>query len=136
MKLLLARNKNFISPLYIDGNQVCLIIENPELAIPAGNYPIELMYSPRFQRYNPHIIVPGRSGIEMHTANYYSSLEGCLGTGTQEEPGMTNPHDGSLPWVSGSIQAYNILIARMIAYAFNDPMAQYDPMTITITDPA
>lgn len=136
MKLFLPRNKNFISPLYIDNNIQCLIIENPKLAIPAGTYEINFLYSYHFQRYNPHLQdVPGRDGIEIHTASFYSDLEGCLGTGREEMPPMANPKNTGEPWVIGSSTAYIALIDKMITYAFNAPMALYDVITITITDP-
>lgn len=136
MNLTLQRSVNNIGQLAVDGENFCLILENPMLKIPAGTYQIALLYSPRFRRYNPHILnVPGRAEIEMHTGNYYYDSKGCLICGTDEMPGNTNPRNGIEPWVDGSTVAYEALIRRLIAYCFNDPMAQYDPCEITIIDP-
>lgn len=39
-------------------------------AIPAGDYPVVMCWSAKFQRYLPVLVgVPGRSGIEFHPGN-------------------------------------------------------------------
>jgi hypothetical protein len=57
-------------------------IENYEKRIPAGIYDIKFLWSSRFQAMNPHIIVPTRTYIEIHPANKWQELEGCLAPGT------------------------------------------------------
>jgi hypothetical protein len=133
MKLFLQRREDNIGQLSIDGNLQCLIIENPLKKIPAGVYPIALIYSPRFQRVNPHIMdVPGREAIEIHTGTYYADSEGCLITGTDEMPAATNTIFPGEPFVQGSRTAYRALMAKIRDYIFADAMAQYDSMTIEI----
>ena len=58
------------------------IIENFEKMIPAGIYEIKFMWSSRFNKMNPHLMdVPKRTLIEIHPANYWHDVEGCLGAG-------------------------------------------------------
>lgn len=135
MKFFLQRAKDNIGQLYVDDNPVCLIIENPELKIPAGIYEVALLYSPKFQRINPHLLnVPGQKGIEIHTANYYGDLEGCLGPGTDQMPGEQNPKYPGQSWVRGSTAAYRVIMACIRDYIFTDVMAKYEPITITIKE--
>ena len=50
--------------------------------IPEGCYPIELEYSPKFDRDLWEIKeVPNRSECKIHTANYASQLNGCIAPG-------------------------------------------------------
>jgi hypothetical protein len=63
----------------------CLTLENSGLSIPAGVYQIKWMWSDHFQQIMPTIVVPDRTAIEMHWANYPIQLEGCVALGTEEE---------------------------------------------------
>jgi len=135
MKIILERAKDNIGQLSIDDMPFCLILENPTLKIPAGTYQLGLLYSQHFQRYNLHLLnVPTRQGIEIHTGNFYENSEGCLITGTDEMPAITNPRNGNEPWVDGSTQAYEALMQRVSKYIFADFMARYDVLEITIVD--
>lgn len=50
--------------------------------IPAGVYPVVPEYSPRFDRELHELkLVPGRSEIKFHVANYVKQLQGCIGVG-------------------------------------------------------
>lgn len=50
--------------------------------IPAGIYPVVPEYSPRFDRELHELkMVPGRSEIKFHVANYVKQLQGCIGVG-------------------------------------------------------
>lgn len=50
--------------------------------IPAGEYVIKYLPSPRFRRHLWRVInVPSRSGILFHLANYWYELEGCISLG-------------------------------------------------------
>jgi len=64
----------------------CFSVENLKLAIPVGTFPVKYQYSPHFNRQMPHIIVPDRSFIMFHWANYPKQLEGCIAVGDYEEP--------------------------------------------------
>lgn len=52
-------------------------------AIPAGEYPLILSFSNRFQKYMPEILnVPCFKGIRIHSGNKPEDSEGCLLAGT------------------------------------------------------
>lgn len=66
----------------------CFTVENKERRIAADTYAMNFTWSKRFQRIMPHIIVPyrdvlagGDAGIRIHTANFPTSVEGCVGVG-------------------------------------------------------
>lgn len=63
----------------------CVTEENLTLCIPAGTYQILFMFSEDFQQIMPHVIVPGRTAIEMHWANWPKQLKGCVALGTEED---------------------------------------------------
>ncbi len=47
--------------------------------ITAGIYPLKLTYSPKFGRYMWLVDeVPNRSGIRIHSANYWNQINGCI----------------------------------------------------------
>lgn len=60
----------------------CVTLENLAKAIPAGIYDLDFNYSPHFNRIMPLILVPGRSGIRYHWANFPAQLDGCIALGT------------------------------------------------------
>lgn len=68
---------------------VCKTLELPWLnnqrnisCIPPGIYTCEWNYSPKFQKETYEIRnVPDRTGIRIHSANFYYSLLGCIALG-------------------------------------------------------
>lgn len=68
-------------------------------SIPKGNYIIKWTFSPRFLRYVYQIQnVPGRSGIDIHSANLYAQLLGCIALGR----GYSNLDSDGLPDILNS----------------------------------
>lgn len=63
----------------------CVTLENLGLIIPAGVYQGLYRWSPDFQQIMPHIIVPGRTAIMAHWANWPKQLLGCIALGTEED---------------------------------------------------
>ena len=67
----------------------CKTLERPwvqnvtrKSCVPAGTYPVVLEYSPHFDReLNELKLVPGRSEVKIHVANYVRQLEGCIAVG-------------------------------------------------------
>lgn len=68
----------------------CKTLELPDLnnlpnisCIPKGTYTCKYTFSPRFRKYTYEVLsVPKRSGIRIHSANYYHQLNGCIALGT------------------------------------------------------
>lgn len=55
---------------------------NKVSCVPAGSYPVVLEYSAHFKRkLNELKLVPGRSEVKIHVANYVTQLEGCIAVG-------------------------------------------------------
>ncbi len=87
------KNKNQVTgQLYAvkDGAQfICKTLEladknnAPNIScIPTGTYKAIWSFSPRFMKYTYEITgVSGRSGIRIHSANYFSQLNGCIALG-------------------------------------------------------
>ena len=63
----------------------CVTLENLGLCIPTGTYDVLFMWSDHFQQIMPHVMVPNRTAIEIHWANFPNQLEGCLALGTQDD---------------------------------------------------
>lgn len=88
MKLLLTRlqavpaSNSVFGELYVDGVKECVTLENLDLIISIGTYPVGFYHSPRFNRLVPLLVVPHREYIEMHPANYSHQLQGCIAVGT------------------------------------------------------
>ena len=54
-------------------------IENADYIIPAGNYPLERTWSPKFKKLLPIIEeVPEREGIRIHTGTKPEHSTGCV----------------------------------------------------------
>jgi len=79
----------------------CNTLELPDLqnksnvsCIPKGKYECKYTYSPKFKKNTYEVTkVPTRSGIRIHSANYYSDLLGCIALGS----GLSDLNkDGSL----------------------------------------
>lgn len=63
----------------------CVTLENLALQIPAGTYDILYRWSEDFQQIMPHIVVPGRTAVMFHWANWPKQLLGCVALGTGED---------------------------------------------------
>ena len=80
-----------IGSLLVDGAIVCWVLEEPWRenesgisCIPAGEYPLELEYSPSKNRELWTIKnVPGRSYVRIHIGNTVDDTEGCPLTGSK-----------------------------------------------------
>ena len=58
---------------------LCDTLENSQYMIPAGEYRVDVTYSPKFGRLLPILCsVPGRSGIRIHAGNSYKDSKGCI----------------------------------------------------------
>lgn len=83
-------SKSVTGELLLDGKHECYTLEPPfkkdgskPRAIPAGNYPLTIRFSQRFQRLMPHVEnVPGFESIEIHWGNFPKDTEGCTLVGT------------------------------------------------------
>lgn len=64
--------------LSINGVNPVYTLEETELQIAPGTYPVELTFSPRFHRLLPLLIVPHRSAIRIHAGNWPRDSEGCI----------------------------------------------------------
>jgi len=54
-------------------------LENADYLIPAGTYPLELTWSPRFKKLLPILRnVPDREGIRIHMGTKPEHSEGCI----------------------------------------------------------
>lgn len=102
MLITTTRTNKTINPIYgngafgnlaIDTNSFkCVTLENADTLIPAGIiYDVYFMWSNNFQQNMPHIIVPGRTAVEIHWANWVEDpnkpgtrkflLDGCTALG-------------------------------------------------------
>ena len=63
-------------------------LENADFLIPAGTYPVERTWSPKFKKFLPEIQqVPDRSGIRIHRGTIPEHSQGCILTDLR---GMAN----------------------------------------------
>ena len=54
-------------------------LENADFIIPAGTYPVECTWSPRFKKFLPLIKdVPERDGIRIHKGTIPEHSKGCI----------------------------------------------------------
>ena len=68
--------------LLVDSKFQCYTLENLTKSIPVGKYKISFYQSPKNNRMVPLLnSVPNRSYIEIHIANYFYELEGCIAVG-------------------------------------------------------
>jgi hypothetical protein len=79
--------------LSADGQEFCFTLEpagktsitDGPVCIPAGDYPVKIDFSPRFQRLMPRLFdVPEREGILIHWGNYVENTEGCILVGSSK----------------------------------------------------
>ena len=90
MNIKLTRNKaqgNAVNGLlvipadtgYVRADRIIPTLENAEYLIPAGTYPLDLTWSPRFKKLMPLIgNVPDREGIRIHLGSKPEHSEGCV----------------------------------------------------------
>lgn len=81
-----------IGALSVNGDFECWTLEDPvrdgpkihgNTAIPFGEYPVAITWSPRFQRDLPLIeYVAGFTGVRIHPGNTTADTEGCILPGT------------------------------------------------------
>lgn len=89
MKISVVRNPishdgAVLGSLFINGTFECFTLERESRMIPEGTYPVDIRYSPHFERSLPHIEpVPGRSEIMIHPLNWAFESEGCIGVGQE-----------------------------------------------------
>ena len=54
-------------------------LENADFLIPAGTYPLDLTWSPRFKKLMPEVLdVPDREGIRIHLGSVPEHSQGCI----------------------------------------------------------
>ena len=54
-------------------------LENADFLIPAGTYPVESTWSPKFKKFLPLIMdVPDRDGIRIHKGTIPEHSKGCV----------------------------------------------------------
>lgn len=64
---------------YVRADRIIPTLENAEYLIPAGIYPLDLTWSPRFKKLMPLIgNVPEREGIRIHMGAKPEHSEGCV----------------------------------------------------------
>ena len=63
----------------------CVTLENLQDIIPVGTYQVLYRWSPDFQQIMPHVIVPNRTAIMLHWANWPKQLLGCIALGKEED---------------------------------------------------
>ena len=62
-------------------------LENADFLIPAGTYPVERTWSPKFRKFLPLVSVPDREGIRIHRGSIPEHSKGCILTDIR---GMAN----------------------------------------------
>ena len=76
-----------VGVLAYEGKFLCYTLEHEDVKIPAGTYRGELRWSERFQETVPYILVPNRTGIELHRGNCPGESGGCVLVGTSVDGG-------------------------------------------------
>jgi Family of unknown function (DUF5675) len=67
--------------LDLDGLFQAYTLENTQFLIPEGEYDLVWYPSGRFKTYVPQVMVPDRTNIEIHPANWPEQLDGCTAVG-------------------------------------------------------
>ncbi|MBU0626833.1 hypothetical protein KKH82_05460 [Patescibacteria group bacterium] len=67
-----------------DDEKICLTLEHPELAIPAGKYICIKHTSPKFGKVFKVNFVPDRTDILIHRGNTKKDTSGCILLGMSE----------------------------------------------------
>jgi hypothetical protein len=97
MELLLNRQKpteqSIPGELFVGGDHECWSLENRDLSIPPGRFPVTMYRTPNFAAFKNHLPpewdhtvpllqgVPNRTSIEIHPANVPEQLHGCIAPG-------------------------------------------------------
>jgi len=110
MRLTLRREQKdqnaIIGTLLVDGVRECVTMERTSVAIPVGQFRVEITFSPHFGKPMPLIDgVPQRTNIRIHPANWPTQLEGCIAVGQS--------HD--VDDLDNSVAAFNPLFAKILA---------------------
>lgn len=101
--------KSTCGQMSVDGEFECYTLEPPVQAmkpycIPAANYKIALIMSPRFGFVTPHVLnVPGFTEIEIHPGNFPKDTEGCCLVGQTHE----------IDYVGSSRAAFDALMLKL-----------------------
>ena len=75
-------NRNYIPERFTQPT-----LENADYIIPAGTYPVERTWSPKFKKFLPLVSVPDREGIRIHRGSIPEHSKGCILTDLR---GMAN----------------------------------------------
>ena len=62
-----------------DEPETCRTLENADFLIPAGTYPLDRTWSPKFKKQLPLVCeVPDREGIRIHKGTIPEHSQGCI----------------------------------------------------------
>lgn len=112
----------------------CVSLENGATLIPANVvYDVQFMWSNDFGQIMPHVIVPVRTAIEIHWANYvvdpanaqHIELKGCTALGSAEELAADCIDESKDAWVAFVQQVLTDQPAIKIIYK-----EDYGPVTV------
>lgn len=74
---------NTFGVMFINGYFECFTLENSYRIVNQGKYEIEFYNSPKNKMVVPQLKnVVNRENIQIHPANWYHELEGCIAVGT------------------------------------------------------
>ena len=90
--------------LYINNIWQCYTLENARYLIPEGEYDLQWYDSPRWQQTVPQIMVPGRTYIEIHPANWPRQLDGCTAVGEHRTTDMVEQSDAAFTVLKAKLQ--------------------------------
>lgn len=106
--------------LEVDGSFECYALENAALSIPCGTFDIELYDSPKHGPDTPQLKdVPNRENIQIHVANFWHELLGCIAPGTSH----------GVDYVEHSKSACESLLPKI-----RDAIKRGERVTIEVTD--
>lgn len=90
--------------------------------IPAGQYPVTLQMSARFQMITPHVMnVPGFEEIEIHPGNYPKDTEGCCLVGSTRDTDFVGNSRATFAQLMPQLQPGPITITYVNAAAAAGP---------------
>jgi len=105
-----------IGSLYVDDAVECFTLELPlsfegcanvhnKTCIPAGQYTVQRLFSPHFNRMMPHIVpVPDRDNIMIHFGNTAKDTDGCI---------LVGEHRLSDTMIGNSLDAFEALEPKL-----------------------
>ena len=104
--------------MFLDGFFQCLTLENSHKIIPSGQYNITFYDSPRNKCIVPLLNgVMNRSEIEIHPANFFSELEGCIAVGTSKNDTMLMNSRAAFDVLMGRIGGITNLVIKIEDWA-------------------